>query len=247
MGGASRNEKRRRQEAAEQRLRAAGITPPKKKTGNTALAVVGVVVALAVGTGLMFLTTGSGPVTPTYRATVSGAVITAGDGPTVIDVYEDYLCPNCERFEERYGDDLTTALNEGEVTVRYHAVAILDGATTPPGYSTRAANAAVCSVPAGVFPAYHARLFEEQPAEGGPGLTDEQLIAFGTEAGATGDFAGCVRGAPHAAAVAAETAASAADPTLLTDGAFGTPTVAVNGARIDINAGDWLRDAVAAP
>ena len=31
-------------------------------------------------------------------------------GPVVIETYEDFLCPNCERFEQRYGPDLTTAL-----------------------------------------------------------------------------------------------------------------------------------------
>lgn len=249
MGGASRNERRRRQEAAEQRLAAAGIrVPPKKPVNRTPLIGVAVVVAVALVAGLVVLfLRGSGPaVAPTYLATASGAVVTAGSGPITVDVYEDYLCPQCERFEERYGAELTTALNEGKVTVRYHGIAILDGRTTPAGYSTRAANAALCAVPGGVFPVFHKKLFDSQPAEGSAGLTDDQLVAFGTELGATGDFAGCVRGATNAAAVTAETNAAAATPALQTNSQFGTPTVAINGVKIDLNDQSWLKNAIAA-
>ena len=106
-------------------------------------------------------------------------MVTVGSGPVVVDVYEDYLCPICERFEERYGTDLTTALNENQITVRYHSIAILDERTTPAGYSTRAANAALCSVAAGIFPAYHKQLFDSQPAEGSAGLTDDRADRVG--------------------------------------------------------------------
>ena len=113
-------------------------------------------------------------------------MVTAGQpaAPVTIDVYEDFLCPFCERFETRNGDALTAALNEGKVKVNYHALNILDARTTPPGYSTLAANAALCAVPAGIWPAFHARLFAEQPAEGSAGLTAAQLSAIGTELGA---------------------------------------------------------------
>jgi protein-disulfide isomerase len=248
MGGASRNEKKRKQEAAKQRLAAAGIQVPQKSTANrTPLIVVGAVVAVAVVVGLVvLLTRGSAEVTPTYTAAASGAVVTAGSGPVAIDVYEDYLCPQCERFEARYGDEITAALNNGQITARYHGIAILDELTNPPGYSTRAANAALCSVPAGIFPTYHKKLFDEQPAEGSAGLTDDQLIAFGTQLGAQGDFAGCVRSAPNAPAIAAETEAAASNPALQTNGRFGTPTVAINGTKIDLNNSSWLADAIAA-
>lgn len=248
MGGASRNDKKRRQEAANERLAAAGIRVPPKDTSNrTRIIVVAVVVAVAVVVGLVvWLARGSGgSVAPTYTVSQSGAVVTAGSGPVAVDVYEDYLCPNCERFEERYGDELITALNANQVTVRFHGTAILDRSTTPEGYSTRAANAALCSAPAGVFPAFHKRLFDTQPVEGSAGLTDDQLIAFGTELGAQGDFAGCVRKAANATAVAAETEAAALTPALQTNGQFGTPTVAVNGQKINLNDPGWLRDAVA--
>jgi protein-disulfide isomerase len=245
MGGASRNEKRRKQEEAEQRLAAAGIRAPQQRSRTPQIvAAVVIVVALLVG-GAVWLARGvGGDVEPTYSVTASGAVVTAGNGPVVIDVYEDYLCPSCERFEERYGDEITTALNDGRISVRYHSIAILDRLSAPPGYSTRAANAALCSVPAGIFSSYHDRLFAEQPAEGSAGLTDDQLIAFGTELGAQGDFAECVRSGTHVDAVKAETEKATGDPALQTQGRFGTPTVAIGGQKADLNNTSWLQNAI---
>jgi hypothetical protein len=55
-----------------------------------------------------------------------------------------------------------------------------------------------------------------------------------------------VNGASNAAAITAETEASAANPALQTNGQFGTPTVAVSGTKIDLNNTNWLEDAIAA-
>jgi len=179
--------------------------------------------------------------------TADGVVVTAGQptAPATIDVYEDYLCPFCERFEARSDADLTTALNEGKVKVNYHALNILDARTTPPGYSTLAANAALCAVPAGIWPAYHARLFAEQPAEGSAGLTAAQLSAIGTELGAGPAFTQCVEGNANAAAITAATEAASANPALQTDGQFGTPTIAVGGRKIDVSDSDWFQTVLA--
>ncbi len=250
MGGAERNERRRKQQEAADKLAAAGIDTGKRPSGpnRTALIVVAAVVAVAlVVGGVVWWSSQSAeePVAADYPVSVDGAVVTAGTGPVTVDVYEDFLCPQCERFEERYGDEITTALNEGRITVQYHGIAILDRLTDPEGYSTRAANAALCSATAGIFPAYHDKLFDEQPAEGSSGLTDEQLIAFGSELGAGPDFATCVTGGTNTERIAAETEAAVADPDLQTDGTFGTPTVAVGGQKIDLNNTNWLQDAIA--
>jgi protein-disulfide isomerase len=245
MGGASRNEKRRKQEESERRLAAAGIRVPQKRN-RTPVVVVAVVIVLAVVVGAALLVARGlgGDVEPTYAAKADGAVVTAGTGPVVIDVYEDYLCPACERFEERYGNEITTALNEGKITVRFHTIAILDSLSTPEGYSTRAGNAALCAVPAGIYPRYHGKLFDEQPAEGSAGLSKDELVAFGTELGAQGDFAACVQGDTHVDAVAAETKKAAGDTALQTNGRFGTPTVAIGGKKIDLNDTSWLQKAI---
>ncbi|MBN9099743.1 MULTISPECIES: thioredoxin domain-containing protein [unclassified Pseudonocardia] len=250
MGGASRNDKKRRQEAANQRLAAAGIQVPAKAANRTPLIVVGVVLVVAVviaAAVLYFRNSANGTAAaPTYTATVSGAVVTAGTGKVVVDSYEDFLCPICNQFEKRYSAQIVDALNSGKISVRYHTIAILDPSSNPAGYSTRAANAAVCSVSAGIYPAYRAKLFAEQPAEGSAGLSNEQLIKFGTDLGAKGDFAGCVNGGTNTAAVTAETKKAIADPALQTNGQFGTPTLAINGKKVDLNDSNWLKNAITA-
>lgn len=248
MGGADRNAKRRKQQAADQRLAAAGITPPARTANRTPLVVVGVVVGIAVLVGLTLLLNRGGsdePVAANYEVTAADAVITAGSGPATVDIWSDYLCPFCERFESRYGEDLAQALNAGQITVRYHAVGLLDSRSDPPGYSTRAAAASLCAVEAGIFPAYHERLFAEQPSEGGPGLTEERLAEIGTELGAPAGFAECVLSDAHEQAVAAETQAMLNNPVLQGDRGVGTPSVVVNGQKVDVNS-DWLEQAIGA-
>lgn len=250
MGGASRNEKKRRQEAANERLAAAGITPPQRSGNRTGTVVLGAVVAVAVVVGLVLWWRGSDdPVAAEYPVNAAGAVVTAGQAsaPVAVDVFSDYVCPGCERFEQRYGDEMTEALNAGRLTVRHHAVGLLDENSDPAGYSSRAANASVCAAAAGVFPAYHARLFAEMPAQGGPGLSDDQLVGFGTELGAPASFGECVRSGANADAVAAETQAMIDDTALRNaEGEVATPTVLLDGARVDLDDTSWLSDALPA-
>jgi hypothetical protein len=126
---------------------------------------------------------GSGEaVAPNYLVAADAGLVIAGQAtaPVTVDVYTDYMCPGCERFENAYRDELTEALNAGQVVLRHHPIAILDDRSIPPGYSTRAANAVLCAVPAGIFPSFHDTLFTEQPAQDSAGLTDDQLIGIGT-------------------------------------------------------------------
>lgn len=247
MSGGARNERRHKQAAAQARLAAAGITvPPSKLEANRIpLIVTGAVVAIAVMAAVVGYVLWTRPVTPTYGA-VAGAdgVVTAGRGPVAVDLYEDFLCPGCRALDERDGNALTTALNDGKVTVRFHMLGFLDSRTNPPGYSTRAADASLCAAAAGIYGPYRQKLFADQPAEGSAGLTDDQLVAFGTELGATGDFAGCVKGSTHDAAIASATEAARASAPLKTNGTFGTPTIVVGGTRADLNDADWLTRAI---
>lgn len=265
MGGAERGERRRRREAANRgavggsssgpgkggaRRPDVGRIPGAGKDRRVAVGVTVAVVLLAIVAGGLYLLSrpsGTSTAAASYPVAADGVVVTAGqpNAPVTVDVYEDYLCPVCERFENRYGDQLATALGQGKIKVNYHAVTILDNRSVPAGYSTLAANAALCAVPAGIWPAYHAKLYAEQPREGGPGLTAERLTALGTELGAGPDFGPCVTANARAGAIAAATDAATADPALQTDGAFGTPTVAVAGRKIDVSDSGWLDKVVA--
>lgn len=267
MGGADRTAKRRKQEAAIARAQAEAAKPkavgasgatrkqgtlqqdsdPRKKifviaAGLAVLALVVVLVVMLVQRGS---TPEAAPVAPTYTTTSEGGVVTAGSGPVQLDVYTDYLCPYCEQFERDHGPDLVTALNESRLTVRYHQISILDARTDPAGYSTRSANAALCAADSGIWPTYSQRLWAEQPGENGAGLTDEQLIGFGTDLGAGPEFSTCVTGGTHAADVAAATDAALADPIAAPGGRFGTPTVVANGAVVNTSDSNWLTSLLA--
>jgi protein-disulfide isomerase len=65
-----------------------------------------------------------------------------------------------------------------------HPMDFLDAVSTT-GYSTRAAAAAAAASDAGMFHEYARTLFEYQPSEGGPGLTDGQLVELGQQIGIT--------------------------------------------------------------
>jgi len=252
VGGASRNERRRRQEAAAPKPSVDRVPGSGRKDNRVKVGIIVAVVIVVVFAAIFVVMnrpwgSTAQATAASYPVAVDGVFVTAGqaNAPVTVDVYEDFLCPFCERFETRNADGLTAALNEGKVKVNYHALNILDARTTPPGYSTLAANAALCAVPAGIWPAYHARLFAEQPAEGSAGLTAAQLSNIGTELGAGSAFTQCVEGNGNAAAITAATEAASANPALQTDGQFGTPTIAVGGHKIDVSDSDWLQAVLA--
>lgn len=106
---------------------------------------------------------------------------TSEDGP-VVDVYRDFLCPPCKDFQRIHGDDLIGMALQNSITLRVHPRPMLDAASTPPGYSGRAAHAAVCAYaenPEKWFPAEIA-LFDNQP--GDEGLPDHEIIYLVSEA-----------------------------------------------------------------
>lgn len=220
-----------------------------KSGSRTALyIVIGVIVVAAlVGWAIvMFRGGGSGEkVAGTYSTAVQGSVVVAGKAaPTTVDVYEDMLCPICQAFESEYGGDLTKAINDGKIQVRYHPVAILNRATKPAGYSQRGANAVLCAAESGFFSAYHDKLYAEQPKEGSAGLTDQELIDKGNQVGAPPAFAQCVTSGKHIRAVQVETQRAGGDVSLRGPGkdSFGTPTVVVNGKWVDRSNDSWLSD-----
>lgn len=235
---------RERRQAAQARLQAAGISLPRTSGGlgrNLGIGALVLVIALATGVYVLYQNYQEATVA-TYPVTRDGVVVRAGNqaAPVTVDLYEDYLCPACKQLESGVGNQLTTAVNEGKAKINYHHIVILDERSTPPGYSTRAGNAALCAADAGIFPAYHSRLYADQPAEGSAGKSVQELIALGTELGAKGDFAGCVTRQANSQAIADATRAAVADPAVAPGGRFGTPTVMVDGVKMDLSNGNWL-------
>jgi protein-disulfide isomerase len=129
---------------------------------------------------------------PRY-CTPSGDGVVVGAGAVEVDAYIDFQCPFCRQFELMAGPTLDTLVADKIVSLIYHPVNFLD-AVSPTGYSTRAAAAAGAASDQGMFREYTDALFLNQPPEGGPGLTDGQLVELGQDIGITDpEFAEAIR------------------------------------------------------
>ncbi|HEX4188498.1 MAG TPA: thioredoxin domain-containing protein [Solirubrobacteraceae bacterium] len=119
-----------------------------------------------------------------------GDGIRVGTGPAV-ELYIDFLCPFCRRFEEASATELESILAAGLGSLVYHPMAFLDRLSTT-RYSSRSAAASGCASDASRFLEYKNALFANQPEEGGPGLSDEELAQLGLALDMDPAFAGCI-------------------------------------------------------
>jgi protein-disulfide isomerase len=110
--------------------------------------------------------------------------VAVGTGPVHVDAYIDFQCPFCKQFELASGEAINRLLDRQMIQFVRHPMNFLDNASTT-HYSTRAAAAAAAAADVSRFHEYARVLFEYQPPEGGPGLTDDQLIALGETIGIT--------------------------------------------------------------
>lgn len=204
-------------EAQRQRQRAAFITVVVVFALILA-AVIGVVVWQAQRSGPAFAQpAGAAP---------DGGIVAAGDGPVRVEVYLDFMCPACREFETAVTPTLNELVAQGKIALVWYPVGFLDRLSTT-NYSTRAASAAGCAADAGRLKPYGEALFANQPAEGGPGLSDDQLIEIGGTVGLNApSFAQCVRGQRYAEWV------SASNDLAARRGVNATPTVFVAGKEV---------------
>jgi protein-disulfide isomerase len=193
--------------------------------------------------------TSSAATAPVAVDQAAGAVaVGQPSAKATVDVYEDALCPICGAFEHQYGEPMRQAVTAGTLRIRYHLLNLLDDRSSPPGYSLRAATAALAVAldhPQS-FMSFHDSLFGAQPAEGSPAYTTAQLEHLATELGAAPDtVTRAVDGHSFDAAVQGDLDSAMRNPALQKNGGFGTPTVAENGRRIDFTSPTWLSDLTA--
>jgi len=220
----------------------------KKERKSTIIIVVASVLGIALFAALIYFITDNSKV-PALDA--DGAVVPAGSdatggipvGPTGIvgvdvptdvprvDIYEDFMCPACGKFEEINSVDLNELREASKISVYYHPITILDRYSNGTEFSTRAVNAVatVADRAPESFHPYVEVLYANQPAENTDGLTDEQLADFAVSVGVSqgvadqivdGDFRKWALGATDQASQ---------------DGMQGTPTVMVDGEILDQN------------
>jgi protein-disulfide isomerase len=163
-------------------------------------------------------------------ATPEGDGIAVGDGPVRVDLYIDFLCPFCKRFELSTADTLAALISEHRATVVYHPMNFLDEASTT-RYSTRASAASGCASDGGRFVEFTHQLFVSQPPEGGAGLSDSEIAEIAATAGVDqAAFSSCAGEGRYREW-----------PTFVTSraaqaGVGGTPTVLVQGADVEPDA-----------
>lgn len=156
-----------------------------------------------------------------------GGALTLGDAaaPVKVEIYLDYMCPYCGRFERANQAELERLVADGTVRLELYPLSFLDRASNGTAYSTRAANAVATvadRAPDKVL-AFNAALFARQPAEGTPGPSDAEIAALAREAGVPQEVADAFTDRIFEPWVAASTQA------VFQTGITGTPTVKING------------------
>jgi protein-disulfide isomerase len=159
------------------------------------------------------------------------------DGVVQVDAYVDWACPMCKTFEESFGEQLRSLAASGAITLATHPVAILDH-NYGKRYSSRAANVAACvaNYAPGSFLDVQKQFFDNQPEEGSDGLDTDAILDLVKAGGVDdADVTRCIRDESYKSWVRATTDAVTADKALANPetGGFGTPTVLVNGERLD--------------
>ena len=269
--GKGRQTKNERRDAAREQARALREQQAKRDRRNKVLGIGMLSVAvLALGGVLVWVLTQGGssstdealpdyPDTPLSEVTdvpstalpeggipvsASGVGGTVDDSTTRVDVYLDYMCPACGAFEETNGDNLISLASQGEATVVYHPIAILNRFSNGTGYSTRAASAAalVADEAPDQFAAFNEQLFAGQPEENTDGLTNAEIADIARAAGVADGVADKIADGSaldrFGQWVTSATNDVTANPDLVNqqNGSFGTPTITIDG---DIWTENW--------
>jgi len=197
------------------------------------ISIAVVVVLVALGAVVVWLNnraTDAGPAPSSKILDSETGAISYGEGKDTVAVYIDFMCPICNDFEQTYGAQLQKAAKDGKITLEYHPISILDRYSQGTDYSSRAAGAVFCvaeSTPDSALD-YMNALFENQPQENTPGLTDDQLADHAKQVGAD-EAASCIADATYKKWGAAQAVKHEIQ---------GTPTVDINGERLDFQKGE---------
>lgn len=167
----------------------------------------------------------------------TGAILIGDANATeIIEVYVDYQCPFCQKWEQTVGAPLVErALAPGSgLLVKQYNLAFLgesSPALDPAGASARAASAAACVLDedgAEVFAAFNTEVFRTaDPAEPPTQFMAADLMALAAGVGASPAALACIEAETHVPFVAASTQSG------FGRGVGGTPTVILNGRTLD--------------
>ena len=190
--------------------------------------VIGMVIFVVV-VGVIFSVLGNrspgvGAIPASVSATDGYGITFNGDlkNKPTIDLWEDFQCPSCKRFELTNGSYIQQLVAEKKAKVVYHLLSFLGPE------SVLAANASACAADENKFLAFHAYLYATQGSENSGAWSNAGLIRAGASAGLTDSkFKNCVNNGSYTSWVTK----------IANDGAKkkinSTPTVLVNGKELD--------------
>jgi protein-disulfide isomerase len=190
------------------------------------------VIAVVVGVSIANQSSGSdaeGPAPVAATGPNGGiAVGPAGEDVPVVDIYEDFQCPACASFAAAVEPTLQELAENGEARIVYHPINLIGRQLSGQGKSSslRSAGASACASDVDEFIPFHTVAFANQPTEGA-GMSNDELIAWGEEAGITDEgFAQCVEDETYVGW------AERVDAEAIDRGVVGTPTIYVDGEEL---------------
>lgn len=198
--------------------------------GFVIVGLVAAIVAVVVTSGPKGeAATGPAAVAPSAipgNATATGPILIGPpEAPVKVEIYLDYLCPFCGRFETTNAADIESLVRSGRMRVELYPLAFLDRLSNGSRYSTRAANAVatVADRAPEALLAFNTALFANQPAEGTPGLSDDQIRDLAVRSGVPAEVASAFTQRIFEPWIASVTSAAVAA------GVSATPTVKIDG------------------
>jgi protein-disulfide isomerase len=199
------------------------------------IGLTAVVVLLGVGL-VLYIVMGADkkPASGEAKAiTVSSSKLITKEGTTepkaVVSLYEDFLCPHCGEFEQKFGPTIGQLIDSGAIAADYYMVAILDQPSND-NYSSRAGAAAYCVADESkdAFRRFHAALYAQQPGETVASFPDNQsLIKTARLAGAGGSVPDCINKGKYVPMVQGLAQATQIQS---------TPTIKINGQDFAVTA-----------
>jgi protein-disulfide isomerase len=174
-----------------------GPRPPRSTSpgfllrfGAIGVVAIAVIAAALVGGDRTHTTVSSpapAPIAPSAASGPNGSY-TLGAGPTMVEEYADYQCPQCAQWFRTVEPAVRRLAAAGQITFAFHNLADLGTE------STDEANAAICAGQVGKFWQMHDFLFAHQQTENsGFWTTDELLAALATIGADTPGTAQCVK------------------------------------------------------
>lgn len=205
-----------------------------------------VVAALVIG-GFIWMTHKTyPPVDDKVLAENASFIVGEKTAPETIDVFEDFHCEHCKKFEQQSGAAIQQAVVDGKVRVRYHMLNFLDKDSGSGDYSSRSAGAVLCVAHndgRDVFWKLHSQLFEKS----GDDLTNQQIADLAAADGAGAATRDCIASGRLVDEARAMSDASKQQLSNSTEGQVATPTVLLAGKQVEniMDGTAWLDKIIA--